>query len=91
MGDLKEETEDRALRTNAIKASIEKQDVSPLCRMCQQKNETIDHLICKCSKKAQIKDFKIGSLRTMGDGNKLKLLKSCLYLIFYLFSDCFNS
>ena len=51
-GDLKKETErliiatqDKALRTNAIKASIEKQDLSPLCGMCGEKEGTINHLI----------------------------------------------
>ena len=40
-GGVKKETkrlitaaQDQALRTNAIKESIEKQDLSPLCRMC---------------------------------------------------------
>ena len=43
-GDLKKETEgmitaaqDQALRTNAIKAKVEKQNLSPLCRMCGEK------------------------------------------------------
>ena len=60
-GDLKKETEglittaqDQALRTNAIKARIEKQDLSPLCRMCGAKDETTHHLVCECSKLAQI-------------------------------------
>ena len=60
-GDLKKETEgrltaahDEALRTNAMKASIEKQDVSLICRMCREKDETINHLICECNKVVQI-------------------------------------
>ena len=43
-------TQDQALRTNVIKASIEKQDVSPLCRVCGDKDATRNHLICECSK-----------------------------------------
>ena len=60
-GDLKKEPEglitaaqDQALRTNAMKAKIEKQDLSPLCRMCGAKDETTHHLVCECSKLAQI-------------------------------------
>lgn len=56
-GDWKKETEglitatqDPALRTNVIKTSIEKQDVSPLCRLCGDKDATRNHLICECSK-----------------------------------------
>ena len=30
-------TQDQALRTNAIKAKVEKQNLSPLCRMCGEK------------------------------------------------------
>ena len=29
--------QDQALRTNAIKAKVEKQNLSPLCRMCGKK------------------------------------------------------
>ena len=60
-GDQKKETgglitaaQDQALRTNAIKARIEKQDLSPLCRMCGAKDETTHHIVCECSKLAQI-------------------------------------
>ena len=45
--------QDQALRTNAVKTKIEKQDVSPLGRMCGKKDETVYHLICECSKMAQ--------------------------------------
>ena len=46
--------QDQALRTNAIKLRIEKQDLSPLCRMCGAKDETTHHLVCECSKRAQV-------------------------------------
>ena len=56
-GDLKKETEglitatqDQALTTNVIKTSIEKQDVSSLCRLCGDKDATRTQLICECSK-----------------------------------------
>mgnify|MGYP001795220445 CR=1 FL=1 len=60
-GDFKKETkglitaaQDQALRTNVIKAKCEKQYQSPLCRMCVAKDETRSHLICECSKLAQL-------------------------------------
>ena len=59
-GDLKTETEgmitaaqDQALRTNAIKAKVEKQNLSPLCRMCGEKDEPMRHLVGECSRLAQ--------------------------------------
>ena len=36
--------QDQALRTNAIKAKVEKQNLSPLCRMCGEKDESMGHL-----------------------------------------------
>ena len=57
---LKKETEgmntaaqDQALRTNAIKAKVENQNLSPLCRMCSEKDESMGHLFGECSKLAQ--------------------------------------
>ena len=63
-GNLKKETEglliaaqDQALRTNAIKSKIDHQEGSHLCRLCGQKEETVDHLVSSCSKIAQT-DYK---------------------------------
>ena len=63
-GMLKKETEgllvaaqDQALRTNAIKVKIDHQKGSELCRLCGQKEETVDHLVSSCSKIAQT-DYK---------------------------------
>ena len=51
-GDLKVETEalifaaqEQALRTNYIRFNIDKSVESPLCRLCGQKGETINHII----------------------------------------------
>ena len=59
-GHLKRETEgfliaaqDQALRANAIKVKIDKQGGSPLCRLCGVKDETVDHLVSRCSKIVQ--------------------------------------
>ncbi len=59
-GNLKKETEgtilaalDQALRTNAIKNVIEKQNISPLCRMCGKWEEAIAHIVAECPKLAQ--------------------------------------
>ena len=59
-GFLKKETEcmlfaaqEQALRTNSIKAKIDKQQVSPKCRLCRTKEETVMHLVSGCPKQAQ--------------------------------------
>ena len=60
-GELKKETEGlifaaqvQALRTNAVKARIENQNVSSKCRMCGSHDETVQHIfLCSCPKLAQ--------------------------------------
>ena len=59
-GTLKKETEgmlmaaqDQALRTNAIKSRIDKQDVSPVCRMCGKREESIALVVVENEKLAQ--------------------------------------
>ena len=54
-GKLKKETEgllfvaqDQALRTNSVKSRIDKQDVSPSCRMCGERDETVGHVVAEC-------------------------------------------
>ena len=63
-GYLKKETEgfimvaqNQAIRTNAIKARIDKTSSDSKCRFCKVKEETIDHLVSSCSKIAQT-DYK---------------------------------
>ena len=64
-GDLKRETEgtilaaqEQALRTRSIQRRIEHRiEVDPKCRLCGQKDETINHIISECSKLAQ-KEYK---------------------------------
>ena len=60
-GDLKKENEgmitaaqDEALRTNAIKAKVEKQKLSPFCRMCGEKDKSVGHLVAECSKQPKL-------------------------------------
>ena len=43
----------QALRTNSIKAKIDKQPVPPKCRSCGTKEETVMHLVSGCPKLAQ--------------------------------------
>ena len=45
--------QDQALRSNAVKARIEKQNVSSKCRMCGSHDETVQHILCSCPKLAQ--------------------------------------
>ena len=59
-GELKKETEglitaaqDQSLRTNVMKARIEKSHVSPMCRMCNAAEETVFHIVSECRVHAQ--------------------------------------
>ena len=61
---LKNETEglilaaqDQALRTNAIKAKIDKSQTDSGCRLCKKVDEAISHLVSECEKLAQ-KEYK---------------------------------
>ena len=58
--DLKVQTEatifaaqEQALRTNYVKHKIDKTSENPLCRMCNERGETVQHIICECKKLAQ--------------------------------------
>lgn len=61
LGFLKKQTEslimaaqEQALRTNKIKVSIDRKKISPLCRMCNEKDETVDHIVSSCKNLASI-------------------------------------
>ena len=63
-GNFKRETEslliaaqNNAIRTNHIKARIEKTQQNSKCRLCGDSDETINHIISECSKLAQ-KEYK---------------------------------
>ena len=63
-GNLKREMEslliaalDNAIRTNHIKARIDKTPQNSTCRLCGDRDETINHIISECSKLAQ-KEYK---------------------------------
>ena len=63
-GNLKRETEslliaaeNNAIRTNHIKARLDKTQQNSECRLCGDRNETINHIISECSKLAQ-KEYK---------------------------------
>ena len=58
--DLKIQTEalicasqEQALRTNYVKYHIDKTVESPLCRLCGEKGESVNHIVCECKKLAQ--------------------------------------
>ena len=58
--DLKVQTEaticaaqEQALRTNYTKNKIDNTSEKPLCRMCGERGETVQHIICECKKLAQ--------------------------------------
>ena len=63
-GNFKRETEsllmaaqNSAIRTNHIKAGIDKTQPNSKCRLCSDRDETINHIIRECSKLAQ-KEYK---------------------------------
>ena len=63
-GNFKRETEsllmaaqNSAIRTNRIKARIDKTQQNSKCRLCHDRDETINHIISECSKSAQ-KEYK---------------------------------
>ena len=63
-GDLKIQTEsllcatqEQALRINYLKFHIDETANSPLCRMCGNKGQTVQHISCECEKLAQ-KEYK---------------------------------
>ena len=63
-GNLKRETEslliaaqNNAIRSNHIKARIDKTQQNSKCRLCGDRGETINHIISECSKLAQ-KEYK---------------------------------
>jgi hypothetical protein len=63
-GYLKKETEglilaaqNQALRSRWVQHNIDKIDVSPKCRMCGERDETIAHIVSECSQLAQ-NDYK---------------------------------
>ena len=63
-GNFKRETEsllmvaqNSAIRTNHIKARIDKTQQNSKCRLCGNRDETINHIISECSKLAQ-KEYK---------------------------------
>eukprot|EP00957_Ditylum_brightwellii_P183868 14005316-Ditylum_brightwellii.AAC.1 len=41
---------EQTLATNAINKKIFRLDCSPLCRLCQQKHETVRHIVSTCPK-----------------------------------------
>ncbi len=45
--------QDNAIRTNHIKARIDKMQQSSKCRLCGDRDKTINHIISECSKFAQ--------------------------------------
>ena len=46
-------TKEKALKTDYTKNKIDKISENPLCRMCGERGETVQHIICECKKLAQ--------------------------------------
>ena len=45
--------QEQALRTNYTENKIDKTSENPLCRMCGEREETVQHIICECKQLAQ--------------------------------------
>ena len=45
--------QEQVIRTNSIKAYIDKSQEQRKCRMCGERDETVNHLVSECSKRAQ--------------------------------------
>ena len=61
-GSIKRETEslimapqEKAIRTNVIKAKIDKTQAESKCRLCGKVDETVRHIVCECPMLAQRK------------------------------------
>ena len=50
-------TQDNTMRTNHIKVRIDKSQQKSKCRLCGDREETINYIICECSKNTQ-KEYK---------------------------------
>ena len=41
--------QEQAIRTNVIKAKIDKTQAERRCRLCGKVDETVRHILCECS------------------------------------------
>ena len=48
-------TQDQVLRTNNIKSTVDKQSISPLYRLCREREKTNSHVAAECKMLAQSK------------------------------------
>ena len=74
-GSLIVAAQNESIRTNLVKANIDKYQRDSLCRVCRKVDESIDHIVSGCSKLVQ-KEYK----RRCGNLGKLvhwKLAKKC--------------
>ena len=49
--------QEQAIRTNNIRAEIDKTQENSKCRMCRKAEESVNHVLSECSKLAQ-KEYK---------------------------------
>ena len=45
--------QNQSIRTNLVKARIDKSQGDSLCRRCRKVDKTIDHIVSGCSKRTQ--------------------------------------
>ena len=80
-GDLKRETgslivaaQNQSIRTDLVKAKIDKSQKDMLCRLCKKADESTDHVVSSCSKLTQ-KEYK------RGHDNLGNLLESVIFML----------
>ena len=66
--------QDQGVRTNSSKNRIDKEDVSPMCRLCGEREETISHETAECKKLAQ-KQYKMWKHDKVGQAIHWKLCR----------------
>ena len=68
--------QNQSIRTNLVKAKIDKSQGDSLCRVCRKVDESIDHIASGCSKLAQKEYNRTHKLGKIVD---LKLARKCSF------------
>ena len=76
-GNLKRETESlivasqkESIRTNLVKAKIDKSQKDTLCRLCKKADESINHVVSGCSKIGKLVHWKLTRNSNFEAGDK---------------------
>ena len=92
---LKRETEslqvaaqNNAIKTNHIKARIDKTQQNSKCRLCGDRDKTINHIISECSKLAQKNETRLGGqVDPLGNVQEISI-RPCKQMVYAQPSTC---